>query len=220
MSTEAAKGFKKEYWDKNYDYPETMDGVGNVKEHIKYIKYLFGIEYIDLNSVVDLGFGLGCFLKEFVREFKPYKVMGIEPSEHVFNQLSKASLQKIKTTKVKLQKKDLLTWARSENRGWDRFDFGFCTSVFQYLTDEELDEIVPIMAKRIRFIYFSVPTDKELKRQVSEVDFFDEYAIRRSKSYYQNLLKPHFTFVSARVLESKEFFTDDNTYFTDLLFRF
>jgi phenylalanyl-tRNA synthetase alpha subunit len=60
----------------------------------------------------------------------------------------------------------------------------------------------------------------ELGRQVSELDFKDEYAIHRSREKYQRLLRPHFTFVSARVLESKSFFDEESTHFTDLLYRF
>jgi hypothetical protein len=99
-------------------------------------------------------------------------------------------------------------------------DLGICTSVFQYLTDKELKEALPIISKRIKYLHLTVPTDVELGRQVSELEFKDEYAIHRTREQYQKLLKPHFTFVSARVLESKHYFNEDTTAFTDLLYRF
>jgi len=92
--------------------------------------------------------------------------------------------------------------------------------VFQYLTDKELKEIIPVLSKRIKFLYLTVPTNVELGRQVSELEFKDEYAIHRTREQYQKLLRPHFTFVSARVLESKHFFNEETTPFTDLLFRY
>jgi hypothetical protein len=88
------------------------------------------------------------------------------------------------------------------------------------LSDKELKEIIPILAKRIKYLYLTVPTNVELGRQVSELDFKDEYAIHRTREKYQKLLKPHFTFVSARVLESKHHFDEESTVFTDLLYRF
>jgi pyridoxamine-phosphate oxidase len=61
---------------------------------------------------------------------------------------------------------------------------------------------------------------KELERQVEELEFCDQYAYKRSRATYQRLIRKHFTFVSARVLESKFHFKEDNTALTDLLFRF
>jgi len=114
----------------------------------------------------------------------------------------------------------LLTWCRTERKKESKFDLGICTSVFQYLSDKDLKEILPILSKRIKYLYLTVPTNIELGRQVSELDFKDEYAIHRTKEQYQKLLRPHFTFVSARVLESKQFFDEESTHFTDLLFRY
>ena len=222
MSTieKGSDGFSKKYWDENYKDPESMDGIGNLVHHLGYIKNLFAIEYVDISSVIDFGFGLGHFLEAFNREFLPYKVMGIEPSAEVFDQFSKKKLQAVKSTKVKLEKIDLVSWAKTQYKGWDRFDFGICTSVLQYLTSEEIQVVMPVMAARVKYLYLSVPTDVELDRQREEVEFFDRYAIRRSRGEYLKLISPYFTFISARVLESKTFFSEKDSSFTDLLFRF
>lgn len=96
-----------------------------------------------------------------------------------------------------------------------------CTSVFQYLPDAELKEVVAALADRCYYLYMTVPTDKEFQRQVDELEFHDKAAIRtRSREFYQTLLSKHFTFLSSRILESKRHFNEDNTPFTDLLFRF
>ena len=215
-----AKGFSKEYWDVNYSEPEEMDNIVNAKEHAEYIKAILGLEYVDISSVIDLGFGLGILFKEVLKTFKPYRAHGIEPSKHAFDVVSRKKLTNIESTKVALENIDLVTWAKKETKREKTFDLGLCTSVFQYLSDEEISLVLPVMAKRIRYLYFSVPTNLELKRQVSDLEFKDEYAIHRTREKYLELIRPHFTFISSRLLESKVHFNDETTYFTDLLFRF
>lgn len=219
MSKKGNEGFGREYWDINYKTPEEMDGIGNADLHVSYIKNLFGIEYIDINSVIDLGFGLGHLFERVLKEFMPYKAYGIEPSDFAFNLVSQRNISPAESTKFKLEKTDIVTWCQA-NKKMKNFDLGLCTSVFQYLTDEEIKTCMPILAERCKYLYFSVPTDIELDRQVEELEFFDEYAIKRSAKEYKKLISPHFTFVSSRVLESKIHFDEKNSFFTDLLFRF
>ncbi len=88
-----------------------------------------------------------------------------------------------------------------------------------YLSEEELNDVLPVMARMVKYLYLSVPTDYELERQVSDLEFKDEYAIRRSKEFYRQILAPHFTLIGNRILESKVHFNEDNTFFTDYLFR-
>ncbi|AYF45063.1 methyltransferase domain protein [Halobacteriovorax sp. BALOs_7] len=220
MKELGAKGFSKDYWDVNYEDADDMDGIGNAKEHVGYIKYLFGMEYIDISSIVDLGFGLGHLFEALLDEFKPYKAHGIEPSEHAYNIVKKRDINKIPSTKFKLEKTDLVSWCERNKDKKKSFDLAVCTSVFQYLTDEELEYCLPILANRAKYLYLTVPTDKELDRQIEDLEFKDEYAIRRSRTKYQKMLKPHFTFISSRLLESKVYFDETNTNFTDLLYRF
>jgi hypothetical protein len=215
-----ADGFSKEYWDRNYSEPDEMDGIANAKEHAKYIELVFALDFIDISSVVDFGFGTGELFKQVMKTFMPFKALGIEPSKFVFD---KAKIEKLKpcdSTNLKLQNTDLLSWAQKQKVGSKTWDLGLCTSVFQYLTKEELDEVLPIMAQKVKYLYLSVPTDKELDRQVEDLEFHDTYAYRRSRSWYQKRLKPHFTFISSRILESKVHFDESSTSFTDLLFRF
>lgn len=213
-------GFPKEYWEINYAEPEEMDNIVNAKEHADYMRALFALEYVDISSVIDLGFGLGILFKEVLKTFKPYRAYGIEPSKHAFEIVKKKKLAPVESTKLTLENIDLVSWAKTENKREKIFDLGLCTSVFQYLTDEEIKIVLPVMKKRIRYLYFSVPTNLEFKRQIEDLDFKDEYAIHRTKEEYMKLISPHFTFISSRLLESKEHFDETNTNFTDLLFRF
>ena len=121
---------------------------------------------------------------------------------------------------LKLHNIDLVTWAKDYALKQKKFDLGLCTSVFQYLTDEELDLVIPIMATGVNYLYFSVPTDLELKRQRLNLGFHDRFAIPRTKGHYRKLLKDHFTIVSSRLLESKCLVEESNSPFSELLFRF
>lgn len=211
--------FDKTYWEKNYSDPMSMDGIGNAKEHTRYLKSFLDVEQVQITSIVDLGFGYGHLFREMLKAFIPYKAVGIEPSPYAFKKARPDKLRPVESTDLKLYEEDLVNWCRKERKN-NTFDLGICTSVFQYLSDKELKEVLPIIAQRVRYLYLTVPTDVELGRQVSELDFKDEYAIHRSREKYQRLLRPHFTFVSSRILESKHFFDEESTLFTDLLFRY
>jgi len=211
--------FEKTYWDKNYSEPMTMDGIGNAKDHAKYFKSYIDIEHVDISTIVDLGFGYAHLFREMLKTFKPHTAVGIEPSEYAFKKAKIDKLRPVASTDLKLFNEDLLTWCRT-NRKNNTFDLGMCTSVFQYISDKDLKEILPVLAKRIKYLYLTVPTDVELQRQISELDFKDEYAIHRTREKYHKLLRPYFTFISSRVLESKHFFNEETSPFTDLVFRY
>jgi len=167
-----------------------------------------------------LGFGYGHLFREMLKTFIPHRAVGIEPSPYAFKNAKPDKLRPVPSTDLKLFEEDLVTWCRTNRKKNNNFDLGICTSVFQYISDKDLKEIIPILAKRIKYLYLTVPTDVELGRQLSELEFKDEYAIHRSREKYQRLLKPHFTFVSSRILESKHYFDEESTHFTDLLYRF
>lgn len=212
--------FDKTYWDKNYSDPMSMDGIGNAKDHVKYLKSYLAIEHVDISTIVDLGFGYGHLFREMMKAFVPYRAVGIEPSPYAFKKAKIDKLKPVASTDLKLYQEDLLTWGRTDRKKNNNFDLGICTSVFQYLSDKDLKEIIPILSKRIKYLYLTVPTDEELKRQISELDFKDEYAIHRSREKYQKMLRPYFTFVSSRVLESKHYFDEKSSHFSDLLYRY
>lgn len=144
------KGFDKQYWDDNYYDPKSMDCIGNAKDHVRYLKSLFTLEYIDISSIIDLGAGLGHLFKEFNKSFLPYKSCAIEPSEYAFKKLSKKKLQAVESTKLSLYNEDLLTWCNEDRGKKTQFDLGLCTSVFQYISDKDLKTIIPILSKRVK----------------------------------------------------------------------
>lgn len=217
---DGAQGFSKKYWDKNYSTPCEMDGIVNAQEHANYIKSFFAVDYVKISSVIDLGFGLGHIFEAVLKKMIPYKAYGLEPSKYAFELVRKREISPVSSTNLKIENIDLVTWVNNSKANSKHFDLGICTSVFQYLSDAEIKRVLPIMAKRTKYLYFSVPTDIELGRQVSDLDFKDEYAYRRPREFYLEHLGQYFTFISSRMLESKVHFNQSNTFFTDLLFRF
>lgn len=215
-----ADGFSEAYWQANYDEPEEMDGIINAGHHARYLKSFFDVEFVDISSVIDFGFGLGHLFEAVLKEFYPYKAWGIEPSGFAYNKVVEKGIAPVESTQLTLKNWSLEKWcdyAVGKNQKW--FDLGICTSVLQYLDEEALEKVIPILSQKVKYLYLSVPTDFELKRQVSDLEFEDTYAFRRSKAFYAKILKPHFTIIGSRVLESKVHFNEDNTHFTDYLFR-
>ena len=212
--------FDKSYWEKNYSDPMSMDGIGNAKDHVRYLKAFLSIEHVEITTIVDLGFGYGHLFREMLKAFLPHRAVGIEPSPYAFKKAKLDKLRPVESTDLKLYEEDLISWCHTDRKKNNEFDLGICTSVFQYLADKDLKEIIPILSQRIKYLYLTVPTNLELSRQISDLDFKDEYAIHRSRYFYQSLLRPHFTFISSRVLESKNFFNEESTSFTDLVFRY
>ena len=213
------KGFSESYWSQNYDEPEEMDGIANAAHHARYIKTFFDVEFVDISSIIDFGFGLGFLFEAVLKEFYPYRAVGLEPSEHAFNTVKKRQINPVQSARFSLKKQSIQKWAESVKPKSKWFDLGLCTSVFQHLSEEDLQIVLPIIARQVKYLYFSVPTDRELERQVRELDFYDQFAYRRSKKFYRDLIKPHFTIIGSRVLESKVHFNEDNSFFTDYLFR-
>lgn len=213
------KTFEIDYWKANYSEPQTMDCIGNAKQHVLYLKYLFELEFIDISSVVDLGFGYGYLFQKMLKAFIPYRASGIEPSKFAYDKATARKLCPVPSTKLTLYNESIEEWCRREETKHNRFDLGICTSVFQYLSDEEIDYIIPILSMRLKYLYLTVPTDVELDKQISDLEFDDKYAIRRSRQFYQEKLGTHFTLVSNKVWESKHYFDETTTLFSDLLYR-
>ncbi|MBG59969.1 MAG: hypothetical protein CME67_03445 [Halobacteriovoraceae bacterium] len=212
-------GFDRKYWEENYSQPFTMDGIGNAKEHAKYLKAFFELEQVDISSIADFGFGYGYLFQKTMKQFIPYKALGIEPSEHAFNKAKKRKLAPVESTKLKLENCTLQDWCAQEDKPKLNYDLGLCCSVFQYLDEKDLNSIIMTLSRRIKYLYLTVPTNKELDRQIEDLNFDDKYAYRRSSEFYKKVVGQGFTNISSRIWESKHHFNEETTLFTDLLYR-
>lgn len=90
--------FDKTYWDKNYSDPMSMDGIGNAKEHVRYLEAFLAVEHVDVSSIVDLGFGYGHLFREMLRAFRPHTAVGIEPSSFAFKKTKPDKLRPVPST--------------------------------------------------------------------------------------------------------------------------
>lgn len=211
--------FTKEYWDQNYAKPETMDCIGNARQHCRYLKAFFELELIDVSSIIDLGFGYGYLFQRMLKTFLPYRACGIEPSKYAFDKARRRKLQPVESTKLTLFNESIQQWCDRPNNRNTRFDLGLCTSILQYIPDEELPAILHTISQRVKYLYLTVPTDKELDHQIENLNFDDTYALRRSREWYQDILGKSFTNISSKVWESKYYFNEETTLFSDLLYR-
>jgi hypothetical protein len=217
-SGSGARGFGADFWKQNYSDLQQMDCINNATAHARYLKASFDVVLQEITSVADLGFGLGHLFAAVLEEVRPYKALGIEPSGHAFAR-AKARLSPPDQTKLRMLQVDLAGWCRASDTARDRFDLGVCTSVLQYLTDEELEEVLPVMARRFRYVYLTVPSAEELDYQENVEQFVDAWAIHRPRREWRAWLAPHFRVVGTRLLESRVTVTRASSPFTDQLFR-
>ena len=210
-------GFDQAYWDANFAHPEVMDGIGNAREHARYLKSFFEVEGVEIDTIADFGFGFGVLFREMLHLFSPSRALGIDPSEFAHQRAAELQLDPYNRIDVALRRQRLEDWCTGPE---EEFDLGVCMSVLQYLDDQAIADCLPILADRVQYLYLTVPTDVELQRQIDECDFKDTWAIHRGRERYLELIAPSFTVVSSRVLESRSFHDERSTSFTDLLYRF
>lgn len=217
------KSFDEKYWKQNYSDPEEMDGLANATEHIQYLYCLFELENVKVKKIADFGFGLGKLLEESCRIFVPKKVFALEPSKFAFEQVQNQAWTKTWQDELTWSQLDLKSWCEANKQKKlkkPKFDLGICFSVMQYIDDEDLKFVSKVLARHCQYLYASMPTKLELKRQRSEFDFDDTYAIRRSREDYLKILSEDWTIVGLRLLESKHHQNYESSPFSDHLFRF
>lgn len=213
-----AAGFEADFWQQIYGQPQTMDGLVNAQAHAACIASAFGVALQPVDSVIDLGFGLGRMLEAVLLALRPRRAFGIEPSPSAFESVRGRRVAP-PTTKLSLERVDLVSWCRRPDQPHHAVDLGVCASVLQYLEDEEVAEVVPVLARRLRWLYLSVPTDEEYVQQARDEGFDDPWAISRPRAFYLDLLRPWFDVVGARLLESRVRVERWQSPFTDDLFR-
>ena len=212
-------GLGEEYWSTVYRTPGHIDGHSNGKLHFEYVQTLFRLDMAHVGSIADFGFGEAGMLAAFIDGFRPHRAYGIEPSKVAFEGVSEATLKR-EGVSLKIEQIGLREWCRRPPNAWSFFDLGVANSVFQYLPDRHLEEVVPILARRIKWLYMTVPTSDEYQFMKQQTGFKDEWAHRRPTAYYRDLLGNHFDFIGSRLLESKSAFKGEDSPFTERLFRF
>ena len=203
--------FTAAYWDSVYAEPQTMDGIFNASLHTDYLQALFSLDGVKVRSVLDVGFGLGHLFNAVIQRFRPARAVGIEPSVHAFD-VARSVIRPPKGCRLKLLCMTVEEWCARPRRPAS-FDLTLCTSVLQYLDDDTLARVLPVLAARTRFVYLTVPTDVEARRMLADYNFADAYARHRTRSEYRAHIDPHFTIIGNRLLESRAFYDETSRVF-------
>nr|WP_165783264.1 class I SAM-dependent methyltransferase [Leptospira barantonii] len=213
-STVGANGlpFETAYWRDIYGSGTDVDATFNAKEHARYAKSILNLMEIPVNSIADFGFGKAILLKEMVKIFKPGRVLAIDPSEQMLDELLAQkwirawNMSVLNTT---VQDLDLSYFVHLP------FDLGICNSVVQYI-DGDLRPVFEKLHKIVKYLYFSVPTKADYIRMKKDIYFEDPYAHVRTKKQYLKMIEPYFRRVGFNLLESR--LIGEASRFTDEMF--
>jgi hypothetical protein len=204
LSTGSANGlpFNKDYWDDMYaeDDESVIDGVFNAEGHVRYLFELFKLMEINIRSIGDMGFGLGVLLKEFVRQFKPSRIIAIDPSEECVTRMIKEKWIKNLNIAIKQSTIEEFNIKFIKEKP---LDLVLCNSVLQYLPNKNIEPAFEKLALISKYVYITIPTAKDYEYMRSELNFTDPYAYERSRNFYIKAWKKHFYAISHNLLESR-----------------
>ncbi len=181
------------------DDESIIDGIDNAKEHARYLKSILELGEVFVESIGDFGFGKGILLREIVKEFKPKRIIAIDPSKEANDKLKKEKWLQNCTHKIQQTTLENL----DESKIIKPLDLGICNSIFQYISNQDVPLAFAKLARLCKYVYFSVPTKIDYNYMKKELDFIDPYANVRNKKFYLKNIAPHFTIVSLNLLESK-----------------
>lgn len=209
--------FEKEYWETLYveDEDSVIDGLFNSNSHAKYAKSLFDLVDYKISTLCDIGFGLGFMLRDFCKVFKPKFVLGLEPSLYCIEKLQKHTWYK--KLNIVVINNTFQNWDASFYKK-EPFDLTIINSVIQYFPNETLEADIRKLSEISKFVYLTIPTEKDYMVMKRELNFIDPYANSRKGEVYKKLFSKYFHFVSYNVLESKHH--REESPFTYELFRF
>lgn len=181
------------------DDESIIDGIDNAKEHARYLKSILDLGEVFVESIGDFGFGKGILLREIVKEFKPKRIIAIDPSKEANDKLKEQTW--IQKYSYKIEQTTLENFKESKIK--KPLDLGICNSIFQYISNDDVTPAFEKLARLCKYVYFSVPTKVDYAYMKSELDFIDPYAHVRDKKFYIKAMSPYFTIVSHNLLESK-----------------
>ena len=193
--------FEETYWSEIY-FPYKIDGEFNSNKHIEYIYSFFKLHNYQIRNIIDIGFGNGKLLKETITKIKPNKVIAIDISNLKTNELLKKKW--LRNTNFAVYNIDFLTFDTS-NFEKKPFDLSICNSVLQYIKSiEDLELCFIKLSKISKYVYMSIPTDKDYTLMKSKLNFTDRFAFQRTKDLYLHLIKKYFRIISYNILENKK----------------
>jgi len=180
--------FDQAYYDRFYLSPKTR--VVSADEHGHLARFVFEFaKYngIEIESVLDVGAGIGLWKRWIEKHAKKTKYLGTEVSkvmcdEHGFLQ------------------RDIARW-----RDREQHDLIICQGVLQYLPDPDVAPAVANLAAMSRgLLYAEITTRLDLRERTDE-ERTDNNIFVRNGSYYRGILLKHFHPVGCGLWWTKEF---------------
>lgn len=172
--------FDEAYYHRFYENPKTR--IYGAKEHAHLAQYVMSLARwndIQVQSVLDIGAGIGLWKNWLAKNAKDVEYTGIEVSQ-------------VMCRKHGYQHRDIARW-----RDRKKYDLIICQGVLQYLPDPDVAPAVAnIAAMASGLVYFEVLTRGDL-RERADVDLTDTDVHVRNGSYYRGLFAKHLLAIGA-----------------------
>lgn len=167
--------FDEAYYHRFYEDPKTR--VISPEEHSALAEYVFAVaryNHIDLESVLDVGAGVGLW-KDWIEKHRPeVDYLGTEVSQPMCK-------------KHGFQHRDIARW-----RDRKKYDLIICQGVLQYLPDPDVAPAVANIAAMSKgLVYFEAMTRGDVRDRIDQ-ELSDTDVFIRNASYYRGLFAKHF----------------------------
>lgn len=179
--------FDQAYYDRFYLSPKTR--VITAEEHSHLAKFVF--EYarwsgVDIQSVLDVGAGIGLWKRWIEKNAKNVEYTGTEVSQAMCE-------------KYGFLERDIARW-----RDRKQHDLIICQGVLQYLPDPDVAPAVANLAAMSRGLLYAEITTRLDLRERTDSERTDQNVYVRNGSYYKGILLKHFVQIGAGFWWTKE----------------
>ena len=179
--------FDEAYYHRFYENPKTR--IYGAKEHANLAQYVFSIARwndIPINSVLDIGAGIGLWKNWIAKNAKEVEYTGTEVSQ-------------VMCKKHGYQHRDIARW-----RDRRKYDLIICQGVLQYLSDPDVAPAVANIAAMSRgLVYVEVATRGDLRDRADKARTDTDIYVRNG-SYYRGILAKHFLSVGCGLWWAKD----------------
>ena len=179
--------FDEAYYDRFYNSPKTR--VITAEEHAHLAKFVFEFAKwngIEVQSVLDVGAGIGLWKRWIEKNAKKVEYTGTEVSRAMCEQHG-------------FLNQDIARW-----RDRNQHDLIICQGVLQYLPDPDVAPAIANLAAMSRGLMYAEITTRVDLRERCDTERTDSNIFVRNGSYYRGILQKHFVQVGAGFWWTKE----------------
>lgn len=170
------RSFEREFFDHYYHRPSTAVISGaDVYRRARFVTAYLAHLQVDVRSVLDAGCGTGLWQRALRRIDRSIDYTGVDPSEYLCRKYG---------------------WVRGSIVDFTsrrKFDLVVCQDVMQYLTTDEVERGLAVVARVCRgALYFDVPTRDDIDAELLDMGKTDRRIRVRSAAWYRRRLGRHF----------------------------